>query len=79
MLLVQTTSLSNISARINKIRGLVQFEHAKQAGFEIQVHGWHAHGVKVVDLTKMETLWDSVIRGGHRNKKTPRKQEELAL
>ena len=37
---VQTTSYSNISARINKIQGLDSYPIIKSAGWEIVVHGW---------------------------------------
>lgn len=82
-LLVQTTTLSNIAARVNKICGLLTFEHAKQAGFEIQVHGWGspriAGGLRVVDLTNEPTDWSSIFRAGPRRRNTPRVQRELTL
>ncbi len=37
---VQTTSYSNISARIKKIQGLDSYPIIKSAGWEIVVHGW---------------------------------------
>jgi hypothetical protein len=37
---VQTTSYSNISARIKKIQGLDSYSIIKSAGWEIVVHGW---------------------------------------
>lgn len=83
ILLVQTTTLSNVSARVNKIQALVTFEHAKQAGFLIHVHGWADHtkggGLKVIDMTSMATLWSSIVKRGPRSKKTPRVQGEMQL
>lgn len=38
--LVQTTSASNFSARINKITGHENLSLARKAGFGIEVHGW---------------------------------------
>jgi hypothetical protein len=37
---VQTTSYSNVSARIKKIQGLESYPIVKSAGWEIVVHGW---------------------------------------
>ena len=82
-LLVQTTSVSNISARVTKIRGLVTFEHAKQAGFEIQVHGWGSSkingGLRVIDLTDVETDWSSILKIGPKRRNTPKHQKALEL
>jgi hypothetical protein len=76
-LAVQTTSASNISARVRKIQGSVWFEFLKQAGWRIEVHGWGEKGVRVVDMTTMETLWDSVLKSGPRSRKTPRVQATI--
>lgn len=37
---VQTTSYSNISARVKKIKGLDAYSIVKSAGWKIVVHGW---------------------------------------
>lgn len=37
---VQTTSASNMSARINKIAGHENLAIVRKAGFGIEVHGW---------------------------------------
>jgi hypothetical protein len=37
---VQTTSYSNVSARIKKIQGLETYPIVKSAGWEIVIHGW---------------------------------------
>ena len=37
---VQTTSYSNISARVKKIQALDSYPIIKSAGWEIVVHGW---------------------------------------
>jgi hypothetical protein len=37
---VQTTSYSNVSARIKKIQGLDTYPIVKSAGWEIVIHGW---------------------------------------
>jgi hypothetical protein len=37
---VQTTSYGNMSARMNKIKGLDTYPLVKSAGWEIVVHGW---------------------------------------
>ena len=37
---VQTTSYSNVSARIKKIRELESYPIVRSAGWEIVVHGW---------------------------------------
>jgi len=37
---VQSTSYSNVSARIKKIQGLDSYPIVKSAGWEIVVHGW---------------------------------------
>ena len=56
VLLVQTTSLSNIAARAKKIQCSEAFEHCKRAGMRIHVHGWSARtGLKIVDMTNEAT------------------------
>lgn len=37
---VQTTSYSNMSARIKKIQGLESYPIVRSAGWEIVIHGW---------------------------------------
>lgn len=37
---VQTTSYGNMSARMNKIKGLDTYLLVKYAGWEVIVHGW---------------------------------------
>lgn len=54
-LAVQTTSYSNVSARINKIKDHENVGAVRDAGWAIAVHGWHKVGnrwqVRVVDLS----------------------------
>lgn len=38
---VQTTSYSNVSARIKKIQGLDAYAMVRSAGWKVVVHGWH--------------------------------------
>ena len=70
-LLVQTTSWSNISARIAKIESEPWFEWCRQAEFLIEVHGWNMlppYDFKIIDLTAIdhdgrwvyEVSWDSL-------------------
>ena len=87
VLLVQTTTEENISARVDKIQHLEAFEACKQAGVLVHVHGWGLGGVKVVDMTAREadgtwvfkTILDDIVRAGLRSKKTPRVQTVLGL
>lgn len=37
---VQTTSGSNVSARIEKIQDSEQLAHLRKAGWRVEVHGW---------------------------------------
>lgn len=89
-LLVQTTSTSNVSARIKKIQSSVWFEWVKQSEFEVHVHGWDLAppwGYTITDMSAKDadgkfiyaTLWDSILRAGPRSKKKPRLQQALAL
>lgn len=82
-LLVQTTTLGNIQARVNKIRSLVAFEVVKEAGWRIEVHGWadktYKGGLRVIDLTNEPTDWTSVFKAGPKRRGVPRKQTELRL
>jgi carbonic anhydrase len=54
-LAVQTTSYSNISARVNKITESDTISQVRKAGWSIQVHGWRKVNnrwvVKVVDVS----------------------------
>lgn len=54
-LAVQTTSYSNVSARVNKIADHENVAAVRKAGWGIAVHGWHKVGnrwqVRVVDLS----------------------------
>lgn len=54
-LAVQTTSYSNVSARVNKIADHENLAAVRKAGWSIAVHGWHKVGnrwqVRVVDLS----------------------------
>lgn len=43
---VQTTSYSNISARVKKILASPHYPTLKDAGFEIHVHGWKKVGAR---------------------------------
>lgn len=51
---VQTTSYSNMSARVNKIKESELFPTVVKAGIKVTVHGWRKVGarwqVKVVDI-----------------------------
>jgi len=38
---VQTTSYSNVSSRVNKIKEHENYEVVKLSGIKIEVHGWH--------------------------------------
>ena len=54
-LAVQTTSYSNVSARIKKIENHENIGPVRDAGWAISIHGWHKVGnrwqVRVVDLS----------------------------
>lgn len=50
---VQTTSYSNMSARINKIREHENFQMVCDSGIRIVVHGWH----KVNNRWKVREVW----------------------
>lgn len=54
-LAVQTTSYSNVSARVRKIADHENVSAVRDAGWSISVHGWHKVGsrwqVRVVDLS----------------------------
>lgn len=54
-LAVQTTSYSNMSARVNKISESDTVSAVRKAGWSIQVHGWHKvnnrWAVRVVDVS----------------------------
>jgi len=82
-LAVQTTSASNVAARIAKITALGEFDHVKRAGWIVYVHGWHGKrmedGLRMIDMTNMATSWSSIVKRGGRNRKTPRRQGELRL
>lgn len=41
-LLVQTTTASNLAARVAKIRSIEAAAEALRSGFDVQVHGWRA-------------------------------------
>ena len=51
VLLVQTTSSSNVSARVRKIQQCEAFEACKRAGVRVHVHGWGVGGLRLVDMT----------------------------
>ena len=75
---VQTTSASNVSARVAKMRGSVWFEWLKRAGWRLEIHGWGGdRGVRVIDMGKEATEWDSILRNGARSRKRPRVQTGL--
>jgi len=54
-LAVQTTSASNVSARVKKLADLEAVAAARKAGWRIEVHGWRKAGrgwtCRVVDLS----------------------------
>ena len=52
VLCVQTTSWSNVSARVRKITDSPLLPLVRDAGVRIVVHGWHADGrLREVDLS----------------------------
>ena len=51
VLLVQTTSAENVSARVRKIQGCEAFEACKRAGVQVHVHGWGVDGLRLIDMT----------------------------
>lgn len=85
VLLVQTTSAANVSARVRKIQANLAFEYCKRAGVLIHVHGWGDGGVRVIDMTAKDadgnwiyrTLWNTIVRSGKRSRKRPRTQTLL--
>ena len=87
VLLVQTTSRTNVNARIRKIQSAIAFEPCRRAGVLVHVHGWGDGGVHVTDMTAKDSdgnwvysvLWDSIVRAGRRSRKRPRTQIRLAL
>ena len=54
-LAVQTTSASNVSARVKKLAELETVAAARKAGWRLEVHGWRKVGrawaCRVVDLS----------------------------
>ena len=70
VLLVQTTSRSNVSAHMKKIQASVAFEPCRRAGVLVHVHGWDVGGVQVTDMTARDAdgnfvyrvLWESILR-----------------
>lgn len=62
VLLVQTTSRSNTSARMKKIQASEAFEWCKRAGMLIHVHGWGAGGVQVIDMSNALPNWSAILR-----------------
>lgn len=52
---IQTTSASNVSARIKKIADSDNVKHVRNAGWKILVHGWYKQNnrwhVKEVDVS----------------------------
>lgn len=54
-LAVQTTSASNVSARVRKISDMESVAAARKAGWRLEVHGWRKSGrgwtCRVVDLS----------------------------
>ena len=85
VLLVQTTSESNISTRVRKIQRCESFEACKRAGVRVHVHGWGLGGLKVIDMTAREpdgswcfvTLFSDIVRAGARSKNRPSVQRKL--
>lgn len=62
VLLVQTTSRSNMTARMHKIQCSEAFEPCKRAGMRIHVHGWDARvGLKIVDMTNEPSDWAGIL------------------
>jgi hypothetical protein len=55
VLAVQTTSYTNIGARVKKIAENEHINNVREAGWTIEVHGWHKKNnrwqVKVVDVS----------------------------
>ena len=50
-LCVQTTSLSNMSARVNKIAEHENTPKLRDAGWQIHVHGWDGPKLKIKDVS----------------------------
>lgn len=48
IMLVQSTSASNVSARVRKITDHENLSVARKAGFRIEVHGWRLSGRKYI-------------------------------
>lgn len=76
-LAVQTTSDTNVAARIHKIQCLMEFEWMKLAGWDIHVHGWAGNELRVVDMTTRETLFSEILKMGPRKKGRLRNQVAL--
>ena len=59
---VQTTSYSNMSARVKKIREHEHFQMVNDAGIRITVHGWHKVNnrwkCRDVDVTPQDNVDD---------------------
>lgn len=85
---VQTTSLSNTSARLKKIQCSPWFEWLRLAGWEVHVHGWGPKGVVVTDMMAKDaqgndlypTLWKQILLAQQAKKKFPaHTQSTLAI
>lgn len=76
-LLVQTTSETNVNARMRKIVCSEWLEPCKRAGFLIHVHGWGAHGLRVIDMTLAVPDWSAIVRMKHKGHLA--RQEDLGL
>lgn len=87
VLIVQTTSATNVSARVKKIQRCESFEACKRAGIRVHVHGWGLDGLKCIDMTARDadgkwthqTLFDDIVRAGAKSKLKPRVQTLLRL
>lgn len=87
VLLVQTTSQTNVAARVKKIQRCESFEACKRAGVRVHVHGWGLGGLVVIDMTARaedgswvhRTLFDDIVRAGVKSKLKPRLQTLLRL
>lgn len=66
VLLVQTTSYSNIAARVKKIQAAHAFPHCKRAGVLIHVHGWSEQGLRIVDMAGEVPDYSAMLRKKHK-------------
>ena len=81
---VQTTSASNVAARVAKIQASSALGRMQRAGWRIEVHGWEQSvdgrwELRVVDLTGEPCEWSTVQKAGPRSRNRPCIQQSLQL